>query len=288
MNNTNQHQPPGISIDDALNLFLAVTYPNGIPEGVDKGQLMDTLRQKIAKDRPQWAKDGQTQNPPASQDYAKVKEQIVQRAQQEDIPGDPEERYLYERRKEAIQNRETKKEEEREHQIREDLRKRLIDHKNEEDKDTLEKALRIRKALEQRLCQSLQTQTQAPPGKEDKSKLNLGMQAPNVALTAQPISQPFTFEPQPGKEKQAARDFFNQIKDLSPEDKVRSFREFNLARRHNLKNRDELLSSRKPSPYSKRKDAFSIDDPPEDKETRESSLSMDFSKKPHRESLTLE
>lgn len=262
MESKSNQKTPDISIDDALNLFLAVTYPNGIPEGVDKEQLMKALKQKIAKDRPQWAKAGgdssrtsQTgdSNP---QSYSQVKEEITQKAQQEEIPEDPEERYLYERRKEARRNREQKKAEEKEDKIREDLRKRLTAQKKGTDDQTLEKALQIRQVLEQRVRQALQNQS--PSTEEKPSNLNLSIQPANIALPGftslknPPAAASMdnlapglpTWESKTGKED--AREFLNSIKDLDPDEKMRTFREFNRVRRSKLKSREELLSSRRP------------------------------------------
>lgn len=294
MMNRKQNQTPGMSIDQALELFLALTYPNGIPDGVDKEKLMDALRQKIARDRPQWAQAHHGDSPasqsgPEPQNYAKVKEKIIQKARLEEIPGDPEERYLYNRHKEAAQNRENKKEEKREHQIRENLRKRLLDNKKEADKETLENALRIRKLLEQRLNRSLQNRTgnEVQPSNREKTTLNMNRPLavpppePSVPKSVQsprlprfqnlpsvpPVPAPFGFTPTQGKNgKEAAREFYNRIKDLSTPDKVRGLREFNLARRSNLKTRDQLLSSRKPDPFENREGAFSIHIGPMEKE----------------------
>jgi hypothetical protein len=263
MESKSNQKTPDISIDDALNLFLAVTYPNGIPDGVDKEQLMKVLGQKIAKDRPEWAKAGEDSSCASQtgdsnrQSYSQVKEEITRKAQQEEIPEDPEERYLYERRKEARQNRERKKAEEKEDKIREDLRKRLTAQKKGTDDQTLEKALQIRQVLEQRVRQALQTQ---PPSTEEKpSNLNLSIQPANISMPGftplknQPTAAPVdnlapglpTWESKTGKE--GAGEFFNSIKDLDPDEKVRSFREFNRARRNNLKSREDLVSSRRPS-----------------------------------------
>lgn len=262
MESKSKQKTPDISIDDALNLFLAVTYPNGIPEGVDKEQLMEALRQKIAKDRPQWAKADEERTPPSSssppgQSYSQVKKDIISKAQQEDIPRDPEERYLYERRKEARQNREQKKAEEREDRIQEDLRKRLIAQKKGTHDQTLEKALQIRQVLEQRVHQVLQMQPHST--NEKPSNININMQPANIAVTGltplknQPTPTALvdnlapdlaTLESKTGK--QGAKEFLNSIKDLDPDEKVRSFQEFNRVRRSKLKSREELLSSRQP------------------------------------------
>lgn len=295
MEGKDNQKAPDISIDEALNLFLAVTYPNGIPEGMDKEQLMKALRQKIAKDRPGWAKTDEERtcasrdagSPPDCRSYSQLKDEIARKAQQEDIPEDPEERYLYERRKEARQNREQKRAEEQEHQIREDLRKRLTAQKKEEDQETLEKAVLIREALEKRLRQTMKTPQTQSPAKQGKKPLSSNMQPLNMAgltpfknkptpqaetANMKPPSRadltPLKNKPTPQTEtpnmqppnmapaapvwesktgKEGAREFFNSIKDLEPDEKVRSFQEFNRARRSNLKNRDELLSSRRPS-----------------------------------------
>jgi hypothetical protein len=305
MESKSNQKTPDISIDDALDLFLAVTYPNGIPEGVDKEQLMKALKQKIAKDRPEWAKAGgdssrasQTgdSNP---QSYSQVKEEITQKAQQEEIPEDPEERYLYERRKEARRNREQKKAEEKEDKIREDLRKRLTAQKKGTDDQTLEKALQIRQVLEQRVHQVLQNQ---PPSTEEKpSNLNLSIQPANITIpgftslknlpTAAPMDNLApglpTWESRTGKE--GAREFLNSIKDLDPDEKVRSFREFNRARRSKLKSREELLSSRRPKRSGSDERMAMTMDRKENKEKDESlANNMAFSSSSKSSRLTLE
>jgi hypothetical protein len=272
MESKSKQKTPDISIDDALNLFLAVTYPNGIPEGVDKEQLMEALRQKISKDRPQWAKADEERTPPSSssppgQSYSQVKEEIICKAQQEEVPRDPEERYLYERRKEARQNREQKKAEEKEDKIQEDMRKRLIAQKKGTHDQTLERALQIRQVLEQRVHQVLQIQPHST--NEKPSNININMQPANIAVTGlTPLkNQPTPAIPvdnlAPALEsktgKQGAREFLNSIKDLDPDEKVRSFQEFNRVRRSKLKSREELLSSRRPSGACKRAEALSID-----------------------------
>ncbi|MCP5051991.1 MAG: hypothetical protein GY940_32785 [bacterium] len=280
MANDNNQKAPDISIDEALNLFLAVTYPNGIPEGVDKEQLMDALRKQITKDRPQWTEADERNTPPSSRasapdgkSYAQVKETVIQEAQREDIPDDPEERYLYERRKEARQNREQKEADQREHQIREDLRSRLSSRKKEEGKETLEKAVLIRRVLEQRMQKVLQTQP--PPEKEKPSRLKVKLDMPPAGIAMdglaplknQPTPESIDVTVSPGNElvpdspsweaptgKESAGEFFNAIKDLDPDEKVRSFREFNQVRRGNLQTREDVLSSRsrRPSRFDER------------------------------------
>lgn len=228
---------PGVSIQEALDLFLAVTYPNGIPEGIDKEQLLRVLREKIAKDRPEWARaDAQNQSTPQpeTQNYSRIKDEIVQQAQKEEIPEDPEERYFYMRRKEARENRLKKEAEAREKQIREDLSKRLTERKNEDDKETLDKALRIRQALEQRITQALKMQ------QPDQEPLTLKPPAvPSAPLKNDPPRTRDIASPE------AARQFFQHLEDLEPAEQIRGLQQFNRDRREQFQSREDVVRSSK-------------------------------------------
>ena len=96
-----------------------------------------------------------------------------------------------------------------------------------------------------------------------------------------------TWESKTGKE--GAREFFNSIKDLDPDEKVRSFREFNRARRGKLKSREELLSSRRPKRSRSDERMAMTMDRKENKEKDESlANNMAFSSGSKSSRLTLE
>jgi hypothetical protein len=267
----NNRKVPEVTIDDALNLFLAVTYPDGIPEGVDKEQLLEILRQKIAKDRPEWARaDAQASASSAAdseaKNYSRVKEEITRRAQQEDVPQDPEERYFYERRKQAQQNRLQKEEDNRERQIREDLRQRLAAQKKEAAEETLEKAVRIRQALEQRLKKALQVQG------ENTGPLNM---KPPDAGSPQPLqhSQPTTGhieQPHIGQPQISTfdRNFWENLKTMEPKEQVESLRRFNRDRREKLKTREEVLKTAQKSTREKQREPLILSTDRENDEPR--------------------
>lgn len=252
---------PGISIDQALNLFLAVTYPNGIPEGVDQEQLMKILREKIAKDRPEWAgADARDPAPstadPKDKSYSGVKEEIARQAQQEQVPQDPEERYFYERRQQARQNQLQKEEDNREQQIREDLRQRLVTQKKQAARETLDKAVRIRQALEQRLKKVLLLQgennhslTMNPPGAGSPRPLQHS--EPNDRhIEKQDISQP--------QISTSGKKFWENLKNLEPKEQVETLRRFNRDRRQKLKTREEVLKTAKKRGREKQREPLTL------------------------------
>ncbi|HET9225975.1 MAG TPA: hypothetical protein VFR31_04870 [Thermoanaerobaculia bacterium] len=100
---------PEIPVDEALALFLALAFPNGLPEGIDRAQLVEQMLARIAEDRPEWA----------------------QQAQQPDIPSDPHERYLEERRREADEHREQRREEARVEAARAEIVRKLAAKRRE-------------------------------------------------------------------------------------------------------------------------------------------------------------
>lgn len=131
-------QTPAVSIDEALELFLLVSFPQGLPEGVDREELLQRLRAQVAADRPEWAAASEASAPPPADPpapppaaaapgaYAALKDEIVRKAQLPDIPSDPEERYFHERAEEARRNREQRAEERLEAEAKQALIKELI------------------------------------------------------------------------------------------------------------------------------------------------------------------
>ena len=273
MNKKAAGKKPAISIDEALNLFLAVAYPNGIPKGVDKEQLLRVLREKIAADRPEWAAANKkhtqashtTESPPHSKEgqaYSSIKANIIEEAQKDEMPEDPEERYFYERRKEACKNREEKMAEEREDKIREDLRRQLIEKEKGVDDITLERALQIRQVLEQRINQALQIQSE--------SKMPLYMTAPDSGGLAGLRNEQTSEEPENSlileslvsdnsPRQEFDHDFFKSLKDLDSDEQIQSLKRFNQVRRARLKSREDVLNSRRPTLSSRRNEPLSME-----------------------------
>ncbi|MES1241368.1 MAG: hypothetical protein ABUT39_07100 [Acidobacteriota bacterium] len=95
---------PAVPVDEALELFLALAFPNGLPEGIDRAALVEQMRTRIAGDRPEWAAASH---------------------------GDPHEQYLEERRREADEHRARRQEEARVEEARADLLRRLLARKRE-------------------------------------------------------------------------------------------------------------------------------------------------------------
>lgn len=184
-----------ISLDDTLQLYLTMLYPQGLPEGVDKEHLFSLIRKKIAQDRPELLKTfrqddnhlrAHTYAPstPAKQSYSQIKVAIIQKALEEDIPSDPDERYLYERRRQARRNREQQQAEKREEAAREELRKSALKRKKQTmDLVTLERALDIRSRLEKQFNKFLQIQKDrsiSDDAKTPKRELPLQLQLKHV------------------------------------------------------------------------------------------------------------
>lgn len=95
---------PAVPVDEALELFLALAFPDGLPEGIDRAALVEQMRARIAGDRPEWA----------AASYV-----------------DPHEQYLEERRREADEHRARRQEEARVEEARAELLRRLLARKRE-------------------------------------------------------------------------------------------------------------------------------------------------------------
>lgn len=188
MENSKPKPPPSYSIDEALNLYLSMLYPGGLPEGEESDKIISALREKIIAERPEWAEASgiQTEKAPP-QNYAELKEQIAKEAIKEEVPEDPEERYYYERRKEARENREKKVAEEREAAKEEEIRRRLIEQNRNDSRETIERALLIRKALEKRAAEVLKNRHE---GSLSHDSLNSSSIAPSAASLTQKIKAP--------------------------------------------------------------------------------------------------
>lgn len=251
---------PGLSIDEALALFLSVTYPNGLPEGLDREAFLHTLREKIAADRPEWAASQPPQAPDPQTaptgNYSQIKAGIVEQAQQPDVPTDPGERYFYERHEAARRNREQREAQEREDRIKDELRQRLIAENQASDEVAIERVLRIRQSLEARLQQALRLQTEQGTA--------LHVPAPTLNQPARFVMEPGAPTMSPSDPPQVAagltiaspsvvpasvtsQEFLESLKHMEPAEQVESLRQFNQARREMLKPRAEVLNPRRPA-----------------------------------------
>ena len=206
MGEQNNKKPPFVSIDEALDLYLSMLHPGGLPEGEEKEKIVVAIREKIISERPEWAESsGIKQEQPPPKNYAELKGQIVQEAQKEELPEDPEERYHYERRKEAKENREKKLAEENAAESDAEIRKRLTEKNREENRETIERALLIRKALEKRANDVLkhrkletdvveskpnQSKSDRPEFSEETTSSQMAHESPQTNLSA---SSPLAF-----------------------------------------------------------------------------------------------
>lgn len=273
-------KPPDLSIDEALRLYLAMSYPNGLPEGVDPEQFLEEMRQKVAAGRPEWAAADAAREPSPSTaaepsttetPYSQLKAQIAEQARREQVPEDPEERYLYERAKEARRNREERQAEEREEQAREELRQRLLAKKKDADEATVERAMRLRRVLEERVQRILEARTR----KTEPGPLTTG--APERPALSGPAFEPAggldlagteevappTFSASPASEPPArpmdlTGESFEDLSRLEPEEKIEVLRQFNQERRNRLPLRREVLSPRRPK-RPRRREALSLE-----------------------------
>jgi hypothetical protein len=122
---------PEVSLDEALRLFLAIAYPQGLPAEVEQ-ELAAAVKARVAVDRPEWAQASaetqagapaaassvpaapEAQAQAAGASYSQIKAHVAQVAQADEIPSDPEERYFYERKQEVEARIRQRKSEERE------------------------------------------------------------------------------------------------------------------------------------------------------------------------------
>jgi len=135
----NNSETPSVSIEEALQLYLAAALPQGMPDDIDPELLLSRLKAYIAKDRPDWdqkfLKEADLTPQSIQTSYSKIKDAIVQQALKDDIPTDPEELYLYERRKEARANRLAKIEEAKASEKQVALVQNILQQKKERDED---------------------------------------------------------------------------------------------------------------------------------------------------------
>lgn len=262
MNSNKNNTTPEVSIDEALELFIAITYPQGIPEDVDKNKLFSTLKTQIAQDRPEWAAKSndtnkKTASPASSGNYKEIKEAIIAKSNESDVPEDPEDRYLYERKQKALENLEAKKAEEKESTYKEELRKRIIEKNRSEnvDEDFLNKTLKIKLELQKKLV-SLQNPSALAHDKRDIDKPVFSEsknKTHDVSFTDSDIESPILFDSELSGEfliddeidnTKASISSIKNIENLSRTDRINAMQEFNNARRSSMQTKESVLRPR--------------------------------------------
>ncbi|MBC6400866.1 MAG: hypothetical protein GDA37_07640 [Ekhidna sp.] len=269
MKQKEHHKVPEISIDEALKLYLSVAFPQGLPEGEEGERILKAIKEKIASERPDWAKASGWQNEADEEprNYAEVKQAAIEEAAKEDIPEDPEERCLHLRRQEALENSRLKREKATETDRQAAFRKEVISKKNEDDRELVKRAALIKKVLLARVRQKKMTpepstnqvkpsedptfsKPRVKPSKESTTShqqvsfsrsASVGM-TDNFSSQLDPINiNDYERKDQKTDQKPDARDWFKDFKSLSMEDRLKSIQEFNQRKREMLKTKEELM-----------------------------------------------
>lgn len=262
MDRNKNNETPEVSIDEALELFIAITYPQGIPEDVDRDELFRTLKAKIAQDRPEWAAKNNDTNkktapPSATGNYSEIKEAIIAKSNEPEVPEDPEERYLYERKQKALKNLAAKKSEEKENAHREALRKKIIEKNRSKivDEDFLNKTLQIKLELQKKLASiqkepALHTEEKKIDKPEFSEAQNKASEVsfsdndikPSTSLISE-FSNELPFDDGLNN-KENSIGFIKDIEKLDRSERIKAMQEFNKARRTSMKTKEAVLRPR--------------------------------------------
>ncbi len=260
MGEKDRHKVPEISIDEALKLYISMAFPQGLPEGEEGEKILEAIRKKIAADRPDWAKasglsDDEDYADEEPKSYSEIKQQAVEDSAREILPEDPEERYLYLRKKEALENSEQKRREQEE-ALAEDLnRKKVVDRKNEEDQELIQRAKLIKKIILERANQKLTPKfEERKVVKNPKPTISFSGQVKNStdeikhrSLTYHETDPETSLKagdsPAFSEKKQApdAREWFRDFKSLSVDDRIKSLQGFNQRKREMLQTKEDLM-----------------------------------------------
>ncbi|MEQ9403958.1 MAG: hypothetical protein RIM99_10250 [Cyclobacteriaceae bacterium] len=245
---------PSISIEEALKLYLATAVPGGLPDEIDPELLLERLRIYIASERPDWANSfpaSQISGEEIRKSYSKIKQEIIEKALREEIPEDPEEQYLYERRKEALRNLSEKKAEEREEDNRNHQVKKLINKKSEakiqnveEIKNALQAKLREAFHLQQKSKAKLKLPPQKLPKQENQSNKDKGLNLSDDIKTE--FSQPASRRWEPVKWTPDSSLLNRKVfKDMelseNQKDKLVALETFHEMRKQNLYKRSDVV-----------------------------------------------
>ncbi|WP_421765352.1 hypothetical protein [Ekhidna sp.] len=262
MEQNDSNKVPEISIDEALQLYLSMAFPQGLPEGEEGEVILKTIKEKIASERPEWAKASGWQNDQEedASSYSQIKQQAVEDASKEELPEDPEERYLHLRREEARENSEQKREEKLEEEEKSSQRKALIDKKSSDDEALLKRAALIKKVLLERAKQRLApdfsdhkvTASSKPSLAPHDSSINHQVvnlnkpAAPTMAVEPEIFltkdSKAFSTNdiPKPNR-KPDAKEWFKDFKTLSVDDRMESIKAYNQKKREMLESKHDLM-----------------------------------------------
>ena len=260
-----KEKSPDVSIDEALEMFLALTYPQGVPDDVDKEKLFALLRSKISQDRPDWAEKSEAAKPAPKtvtegENYSKIKQAIIDQSNQPEIPQDPEERYLYERKQEALANLERKKEEEQEAADQAALRQKLIEqNKEHQDKELLNKAQQVKLELQKRLNLS---GALSAPGFSDEGGSSALDELNTAPLQLDDDQLDVDFDNDSGELSGAPKnrelEMYKSIAKLDRDDRIKAMRAFNDSRRKMIGDKKSVLKPRD-SFNTKGDERFSMD-----------------------------
>jgi len=253
---------PAVSVDEALELFLALTFPNGLPEGIDRVRLVEQMRARITGDRPEWAAASQAAPPPVPASYSEVKAAAVEKALQPDLPSDPQERYLEERRREANEHRAQRQEEARVEEARAELVRRLLARKREADARGREEPLQIQAEPRWTVAPGpVTSDAQAPPlGLGQTFELGVPVAGtlarPEVKVDPAPAAAARTSLPM------SVPELAKMLRELTPDEQLAVLRGFGESRRALLKRREDLLAARRPSRERDRGEPLGFTAPP--------------------------
>ncbi len=238
---------PAIPVDEALELFLALTFPNGLPEGVDRARLVEQMRARVAGDRPEWAAASQAAAPPApvapAASYSEVKAAVAQKALQPDLPSDPQERYLEDRRREADEHRAQRREEARVEEARSEILRRLLARKAEIDTAASEPPPQIQPEPRWTVAPSPAPREPQALTLEVEPALQLG--APVAGTLARPEIGSRPAATAPAALPMDGPGLARALRELTPDEQLAVLRGFGESRRALLKRREDLLADRR-------------------------------------------
>lgn len=293
---TQQKNIPEVSIDEALELYLSIACPNGLPEGAEKDRILDMMREKISKDRPEWAEASKTTEQEEIKEkenrYSAIKANVIKKAAESEIPEDPEERYLYNRKLEAKENSRQKRAEEKSDSREKKLRNKVIQDKKEQDDEVVKRAALIKKVILDRAASRMAPSyektgalnNEKPSFTEAKNRVEAINFSGDVGLEEGISFNDTGYRTEtPERQKTTSTDennsvdtkkWFSDFKSLSMDERLESVKAYNKQRRSLLKTREELMWTNR-SEIDK-SNSFSLED---NERNVDSGLSIEDNKK---------
>lgn len=266
--NRHQEELPSVSIEEALKLYLSIAVPGGLPEDIDPEVLLANLKTYIAQDRPDWNDkfiDEELLTPQSIKtSYSKIKQEIIQKALKPDIPTDPEELYLYQRRQEALQNRLDKNAEEKAGKKQEALVERLrLKKKENQEKAEKKKEAQIallKNELKKKLEHAVQNlKPKTAPLSHESEKLSLKNQTNLENQYSNPgVNKWNSLKWSPADSLLNQNRFKNIDLSDNQKDKLVALDTFHALRRQNMYKREEVVK-----PLALKKRTFDIAQKPE-------------------------